>query len=65
MQIIRRVLAVLFVLGSFGFLLMVGYTLKVMIRDFGLGAGLLGLACVAIGGIALGFLHDTRPHREP
>jgi hypothetical protein len=65
MGFIRSVLAALFIAGSFGFLWMVGYTIKTIIEDFGLGMGALATACVAIGGIALGFLHDTRPPPAP
>jgi hypothetical protein len=64
MGFIRGVLSVLVIVGCFGFLWMVGYTIKTIFEDYGTAAGLMGTACIAIGGIALGFLHDTRPPPE-
>jgi hypothetical protein len=65
MGFIRSVLAVMLIAGCGGFLWLVGYTIKTIFEDFGPWAGVGATACLAIGGIALGFLHDTRPPREP
>lgn len=63
MQFIRHVLFIIFGVGCFGFLMMMGYAIKIIFRDFGNTTGLLASLCIVSGLVALGFLHDTQPPR--
>ena len=61
-----RSIAILAVsVGGLGFVLMIGYAVKTLFRDFGPAAGLAGSFCTIIGFVALGFLLDTRQPPGP
>lgn len=62
---LRLFLFGLFAAGAFGSLFFLGYAIRVVIRDYGLGMGAIATFSVVCACLALGFLHDTRPHREP
>ena len=56
----KTFLMFLLAIGSLGFVLLIGYAIFAVIRDFGMGAGWLATTSAVIGFVSLGFLIDSQ-----
>ena len=60
-----RFLLFFITLGTIGFLMTLGYSVRRIFTDFGPFIGLAAAGSIAFGCVALGFLLDSRQRRAP
>lgn len=60
---LKNALIVALIVGTFGFLLLVGFAVRQLYAEYGAGMMLAGVACIVTFSIPLGFLVDMRRSR--
>ena len=60
----RNILIVGAAIGSMGFLIVIGVSIRLIIGEYGFAAGFAAVACVAIASVCIGFLVDMNRAQE-